>query len=101
MFIDANSWKSNFAAYGMWICEILVLFLQGLHSKDCVVILLSKVNTNSKQTFGYGNLRNRSHKPTDVTHMDSKSIRNLEQPLLQERGRSVRDHTITFHFSET
>jgi len=34
MFIEASSWKSNFAAYGMWICEILVLFLQGLHSND-------------------------------------------------------------------
>jgi hypothetical protein len=34
IFIEANSWNSNFAAYGIWICEILVLFLQGRHSKD-------------------------------------------------------------------
>lgn len=34
MFIDANSWKSSFAAYGMWIWEIFVLFLQGRHSND-------------------------------------------------------------------
>jgi hypothetical protein len=32
MFIDASSWKSSFAAYGMCTCEILVLFLQGRHS---------------------------------------------------------------------
>ncbi len=32
MFIDASSWKSNLAAYGMCTCEILVLFLQGRHS---------------------------------------------------------------------
>ena len=31
-FIAANSWKSNFAAYGITICAILVLFLHGLHS---------------------------------------------------------------------
>jgi hypothetical protein len=34
IFIAASSWKSNLAAYGIWICETLVLFLQGLHSKD-------------------------------------------------------------------
>jgi uncharacterized lipoprotein NlpE involved in copper resistance len=34
MFIDASSWKSSFAAYGIWICEILVLFLHGRHSKE-------------------------------------------------------------------
>jgi hypothetical protein len=36
MFMEANSWKSSFAAYGIWICETLVLFLQGRHSKLCV-----------------------------------------------------------------
>lgn len=34
IFIEASSWNSNFAAYGIWICEILVLFLHGRHSKD-------------------------------------------------------------------
>lgn len=36
MFIDCSSWNSSFAAYGMWTCAILVLFLQGRHSKDCL-----------------------------------------------------------------
>lgn len=40
IFIAANSWKSNLAAYGMWIWEIFVLFLQGRHSKEPVLILL-------------------------------------------------------------
>jgi len=40
IFMEASSWKSNFAAYGMWIWEILVLFLQGRHSKELAAILL-------------------------------------------------------------
>ena len=32
MFIEASSWKSSLAAYGMCTCEILVLFLHGRHS---------------------------------------------------------------------
>lgn len=40
MFIDANSWKSSFVAYGICTCEIFVLFLQGLHSNDCVFSFL-------------------------------------------------------------
>lgn len=40
MFIAASSWKSNFAAYGMNTCAILVLFLQGRHSNVCLVRFL-------------------------------------------------------------
>lgn len=40
IFIDANSWNRSFAAYGIWIWDIFVLFLQGRHSKDPVLILL-------------------------------------------------------------
>ncbi|KAH0560025.1 hypothetical protein GP486_003460, partial [Trichoglossum hirsutum] len=32
MFMEASSWKSSFAAYGIWTCEIFVLLWQGLHS---------------------------------------------------------------------
>lgn len=31
-FIAASSWNMSFAAYGMMICAILVLFLHGRHS---------------------------------------------------------------------
>ena len=34
MFIEPSSWNSSLAAYGMWICEILVLFLHGRHSNE-------------------------------------------------------------------
>lgn len=49
MFIDASSWKSNLAAYGMWICEIFVLFLHGRHSKDWVEILLGRSARDTHQ----------------------------------------------------
>ena len=44
MFIDASSWKSSLAAYGMWICEILVLFLHGRHSKEFFLRFLQSVS---------------------------------------------------------
>jgi hypothetical protein len=31
-FMAASSWNMSLAAYGMMICAISVLFLQGLHS---------------------------------------------------------------------
>jgi hypothetical protein len=34
IFIDANSWKSSFVAYGICTWLILVLFLHGRHSND-------------------------------------------------------------------
>lgn len=40
MFMAASSWNRSLAAYGMWTCAILVLFLHGLHSKDCFVKFL-------------------------------------------------------------
>jgi hypothetical protein len=35
MFMACNSWKSNFAAYGMYTCEICVLFRQTEQWNSC------------------------------------------------------------------
>ena len=87
MFIDASSWKSNLAAYGMWICEIFVLFLHGRHSNEFFFRLLNLtvslfVSLSVRAHFGFemaqANLRNRSHQPTDVTNVHSESIRHLK-----------------------
>lgn len=42
MFMDMSSWNSSLAAYGMCTCAMRVLFLQGRHSNDCLVRLLSR-----------------------------------------------------------
>ena len=47
MFMEASSWKSSLAAYGMWIWEIFVLLWQGRHSNEFflrLLILLSAQN---------------------------------------------------------
>src|SRR5204863_7538719 len=40
MFIEASSWNSSLAAYGMCTCEILFLFLHARHSKSPFFSLL-------------------------------------------------------------
>ena len=40
MFIDASSWKSSFAAYGMCTCAILFWLLHGRHWKSFLISLL-------------------------------------------------------------
>lgn len=56
------------------------------------------------QTWGFlicSYLRNWSHQSTDFADVDSEGIRNLEETLFQESSSTVRNHTITLHFSET
>lgn len=46
-------------------------------------------------------IRNRAHQPTDIAHMDPVRIRDFKQTLLEESRRTVRNHTIALHLSET
>lgn len=52
MFMEASSWKSNLAAYGMWIWEIFVLLWQGRHSNEFFLRLLP---SRSAQSLGNDN----------------------------------------------
>lgn len=47
------------------------------------------------------NLRNWCHQPAALANVHAIGIRHFEQPLLQESCRTVGNHTITFHFTET
>lgn len=101
MFIDCSSWKSNLAAYGMWICAILVLFLQGRHSKDCLERFLLSMLVYELTVQYVQDLRNWCHKTADLTNMNSESVRDFKQTLLQEGCCTMGNHTITLHFTET
>lgn len=50
IFIACSSWNSSLAAYGMWICAILVLFLHGRHSNDCLERFLMPMLAHGKTT---------------------------------------------------
>ena len=47
-----------------------------------------------------GYIRNRRHESTNLANVDSVGIRHLKQTLLQKGRRTVRNHTITLHFTE-
>jgi hypothetical protein len=38
---------------------------------------------------------------TGVAHVDTVAVRDVEKTLFEEAGRSMRDHTVTLHLSET
>lgn len=44
---------------------------------------------------------NRCHQAANLADVNSESIADIKKTLLQEGRRSVRNHTVTFHFSET
>lgn len=102
IFIAASSWNSSFAAYGMKTWATWFLFLQGLHSKFCLVKFLyaNELAIVLCEVSG-GNLRDGCHKPTNLANMDPEGIGDFEQTLLQEGRGTMGNHTITFHFSET
>lgn len=68
----------------MWTCAILILFLQGRHSKDCLDRLLLYVSTVSVKDRGSivrvkrrekaVHLRNRCHEPANLADVDSEGI---------------------------
>lgn len=47
------------------------------------------------------NLRNRGHESTVIADVDTERVGDIKQTLLQEGAGTVRNHTITFHLSET
>lgn len=46
------------------------------------------------------NLRNRRHQSANLANVHAERVGNLKETLLQEGRRSVRNHTITLHFSD-
>ena len=78
MFIDISSWNSNFAAYGMWICEILVLFLHGRHSNEFFFrFLYSEISVKSlvgKRGQRSEYVRDRCHQPTDIADVNAEGV---------------------------
>lgn len=110
------SWNSNFAAYGRMICAISVLFLQGLHSNCClfndlVIVSISIPQMTSPyllpfpHDFRLGrwhgkNLHNRRHQPANLADVHPERVGHVQQSLLEEGTRAVRDHAIALHLSE-
>lgn len=46
-------------------------------------------------------IRDGRHESADITDVDSKSIRDLEESLFEKSAGTVSDHTIAFHLPET
>ena len=46
-------------------------------------------------------LRNNSHEPADIAHMDTEWVRDIKEAFFEEGRCTVGDHAVTLHFSET
>jgi hypothetical protein len=88
-------WDDDLCDFGLVLARSALELILLERAGSALVNIFSVLARSEK------NLRNGSHQTANLANVDTESIRNVKQSLLQESRGTVSDHTIALHLSET